>query len=69
MHREHYENFREFMRNGGLRAWIQERGEALETKFDFRGGTVAVVICRRLVRWTPSSRHNLVKNKVELSPL
>ncbi len=47
IHREHYENFQEFMRNGGLRAWIQERSESVETEYDFWGGTVAVVICRR----------------------
>ncbi|MEW5719605.1 MAG: class I SAM-dependent methyltransferase [Chloroflexota bacterium] len=47
IHREHYENFQEFMRNGGLRAWIQERSEAVETEYDFWGGTVAAVICRR----------------------
>lgn len=47
IHREHYENFQEFMENGGLRAWIQERGESVEKEYDFWGGTVAVVICRR----------------------
>lgn len=47
IHREHYENFQEFMQSGGLRAWIQERGESVETEYDFWGGTVAVVICRR----------------------
>ncbi len=47
IHREHYENFQEFMRNGGLRAWIQEHGTAVESEFDFWGGAVAVMICRR----------------------
>ncbi len=47
IHREHYENFQEFMRNGGLRAWIRERGETVEAEYDFWGGTVAMVICRR----------------------
>ncbi len=47
IHREHYENYAEFMRNGGLRAWIQARGEAVEAEYDFWGGTVAIVICRR----------------------
>jgi SAM-dependent methyltransferase len=46
IHREHYENFQEFMRNGGLRAWIQERGEPLEKEYNFWGGTFALVICR-----------------------
>ena len=47
IHREHYENYQEFMQSGGLRAWIQERGESVETEYDFWGGTVAVVICSR----------------------
>lgn len=47
IHREHYENFTEFMQNGGLHAWIQERGESVETEYDFWGGAVAVVVCRR----------------------
>ncbi len=47
IHREHYENFQEFMQNGGLRAWIQERNEVVETEYDFWGGTVGVVICGR----------------------
>ena len=47
IHREHYVNFQEFMRNGGLRAWIQEHNEEVETEYDFWGGTVAAMICRR----------------------
>ncbi|HEX9077193.1 MAG TPA: methyltransferase domain-containing protein [Anaerolineae bacterium] len=47
IHREHYENFQEFMRNGGLRAWLKDRSGSVETEYDFWGGTVAVVICRR----------------------
>ena len=35
IHREHYENFQEFMRNGGLHAWIQERSESVETEYHF----------------------------------
>jgi hypothetical protein len=34
------------MRNGGLRAWIQERNVSIETEYYFWGGTVAVVVCR-----------------------
>jgi ubiquinone/menaquinone biosynthesis C-methylase UbiE len=49
VHREHYENFSEFMRNGGLRAWIQTRREPLESEYDYLGGTLAVMICRRTV--------------------
>jgi ubiquinone/menaquinone biosynthesis C-methylase UbiE len=47
IHREHYENFQEFMRKGGLRAWIRERNESVESEYDFWGGTLAVMICRR----------------------
>jgi ubiquinone/menaquinone biosynthesis C-methylase UbiE len=46
VHREHYENFQEFMQRGGLRAWIHERGEVLETEYNYWGGTVAVAACR-----------------------
>jgi len=45
IHPEHYENFREFMRNGGLLSWIQKRGQPLETEYRFWGGTLAVVAC------------------------
>jgi ubiquinone/menaquinone biosynthesis C-methylase UbiE len=41
---EHYENFQEFMRNGGLLAWIQKQGQPLEAEYRFWGGTVAVIV-------------------------
>ncbi len=46
IHREHYENFSEFMRSGGLRAWVQARCEAFESEYEYWGGTIAVTICR-----------------------
>ncbi len=47
IHPEHYANFVEFMRNGGLRAFIKERGDPVESDHDFWAGTVAVIVCRR----------------------
>ncbi len=48
IHREHYENYKEFMRNGGLRAWIGQHCEAVEAQYDFWAGTVGVAVCRCL---------------------
>lgn len=45
-HPEHYRNYQEFMRNGGLLAWIEKRGQPLEAEYRFWGGTVAVVILK-----------------------
>ena len=47
IHREHYENFQEFMASGGLRAWVQERSEPLESVNEYWGGVIAVTVCRR----------------------
>lgn len=44
IHPEHYSNFQEFMRNGGLISWIQKRSQPLEAEYRFWGGTVAVVV-------------------------
>jgi len=44
IHPDHYENFREFMRNGGLLSWIQKRNLPVEVELLFLGGTVAVVV-------------------------
>jgi ubiquinone/menaquinone biosynthesis C-methylase UbiE len=44
VHPEHYQNFQEFMRNGGLLAWIRKRSQPLEAEYRFGGGTVAVVV-------------------------
>ncbi len=46
IHRAHYENYQEFMRQGGLRAWMQGRAESVDAEYEYWGGTVAVVICR-----------------------
>src|SRR5574341_155096 len=46
-HPEHYENFQEFMRNGGLHTWIQKWGQPLEAEYSFWGETVAVVVANR----------------------
>jgi hypothetical protein len=40
----HYENFPEFMRNGGLLSWVQQRSQKIEAEYRFWGGTLAVVI-------------------------
>jgi len=42
----HYRHFQEFMQNGGLRAWVLARGEAIERQHDYWGGTVELVISR-----------------------
>jgi ubiquinone/menaquinone biosynthesis C-methylase UbiE len=44
VHPEHYENFKEFMRNGGLLSWIQEQSQPLEAEYRFLAGTVAVIV-------------------------
>lgn len=44
IHPEHYENFLEFMHNGGLLSWIEKRGQPLEAEYRFWGGTLAVVV-------------------------
>ncbi len=41
----HYENYREFMRAGGLLAWIRAREKRLEAEYRFWGGVMAVVAC------------------------
>lgn len=43
-HPEHYENFREFMRNGGLHSWIQKQSQPLEAEYRFWGGALAIAI-------------------------
>ena len=47
IHREHYQNFQEFMQNGGLSTWVQKREEALETEYNYWGGTIAIMVCQR----------------------
>ena len=47
IHREHYENFQEFMEGGGLGGWVQQRSEPLESVHDFWGGVISVSVCRR----------------------
>lgn len=46
-HPKHYQNFQEFMRTGGLLAWIQQRNQPLEAEYRFWGGTVLVVVTRQ----------------------
>jgi len=43
-HPEHYENFQEFMRNGGLISWLYKQDQPLEEEYCFWGGTLAVVV-------------------------
>jgi ubiquinone/menaquinone biosynthesis C-methylase UbiE len=43
-HPEHYENFQEFMRNGGLLSWIDQQDQPLQAEYRFLGGTLAVVV-------------------------
>ncbi len=43
-HPEHYRNYQEFMRNGGLLSWIQKWSQPLEAEYRFWGGTLAVVV-------------------------
>lgn len=45
----HYQNFQEFMRNGGLLAWIQKRSQSLEADYRFLAGTLAVVVASQSV--------------------
>jgi ubiquinone/menaquinone biosynthesis C-methylase UbiE len=47
IHPEHYENFREFMRHGGLLSWIQRQGQPIEAEYRFWGGTIAVIVTRQ----------------------
>jgi ubiquinone/menaquinone biosynthesis C-methylase UbiE len=46
IHPEHYQNFQEFMRNGGLFAWIQKR-QPIEAEYRFWGGALVVVVTRQ----------------------
>jgi ubiquinone/menaquinone biosynthesis C-methylase UbiE len=46
IHPAHYENFQEFMRNGGLLSWIQKLGQPPEAEYRYWSGTVAVVVAR-----------------------
>jgi ubiquinone/menaquinone biosynthesis C-methylase UbiE len=43
---EHYENFREFMQKGGLRAWALARKQKIERQQDYWAGTVELAVCR-----------------------
>lgn len=43
-HPEHYKNFQEFMRSGGLLSWIQKQSQPLEAEYRFWGGTIAVIV-------------------------
>ena len=43
-HPEHYQNFKEFMRNGGLLSWIHKQGQPPEAEYRFWGGSLAVVV-------------------------
>lgn len=41
---EHYQNYREFMRSGGLLSWIRSQNCTIEREYSFWGGTLAVVV-------------------------
>jgi demethylmenaquinone methyltransferase/2-methoxy-6-polyprenyl-1,4-benzoquinol methylase len=43
---DHYKNYQEFIRNGGLLGWIQSRGELPEAEYPYFGGAVAVLVIR-----------------------
>jgi len=43
---EHYMNFQEFMRSGGLLAWIQKQNQPLEAEYRFWGGNIAIIVTR-----------------------
>jgi ubiquinone/menaquinone biosynthesis C-methylase UbiE len=47
IHPEHYRNFQEFMRKGGLHAWMQERSQPPQAEYHFWGGIVALVVTSR----------------------
>ena len=44
---DHYTNFQEFMRSGGLLSWIHQQGQPVEAEYLFWGGTLAVVVTRQ----------------------
>lgn len=44
IHPEHYANFQEFMRSGGLLSWIQKQGQPVSAEYRYWGGTLAVVV-------------------------
>jgi ubiquinone/menaquinone biosynthesis C-methylase UbiE len=44
IHPEHFQNFQEFMQNGGLHGWVEKQGLPLQADYRFLGGTVAVVV-------------------------
>ena len=44
IHPAHYQNFQEFMRNGGLLSWIQKQSQPLEAEYQYWGGTLAVIV-------------------------
>jgi ubiquinone/menaquinone biosynthesis C-methylase UbiE len=44
---EHYENLRDFMQRGGLRAWILAQQQDIERQQDYWGGNIELAVCRR----------------------
>lgn len=47
VHPEHYANYTEFMRGGGLHAWMQKRARAPEAEYLYWGGIVALIVTSR----------------------
>ncbi len=45
---EHFRNYQEFMRNGGLLGWMQKRGQPVESEFRYLGGALAIIVTRPL---------------------
>jgi len=43
---EHYRNGRDFLRSGGLRAFVRENGFIETERYDIEGGSLAVVVAR-----------------------
>ena len=45
-HPEHYYNFQEFMRGGGLLGWVQKQGVPVEAEFRYLAGTLGLVVIK-----------------------
>lgn len=45
-HPEHYYNFQEFMRGGGLLGWVQKQGVPVDAEFRYLAGVLALVVIK-----------------------
>jgi ubiquinone/menaquinone biosynthesis C-methylase UbiE len=43
---EHYANYQEFMRNGGLLSWMQKQSQPVAADYRYWGGTLAVIVTK-----------------------